>query len=359
MFRGIKSLLPHLALGILILTWFVIGHRVTDLPDSAALEIAPSQLDLGVVEACSEYVHRISIRNKSSHRIALTGFNTSCNCLEVRPTSFSIDAGVENEIALRLNLQSRPESFPGQMEFPFKVYVTPTVNGLPSQRNWMIHGKVSRLVVADEPEVWVGTRVAGDSFTPVRSVRVRCREPLESVNSHCDPPWISSKVERFGNSGLDWKLTLLADKPQMPVGKVFGGVNLEARRRDGRTDTIHVCSFAAELAHDVELSQAKVVMSPQSIVAPSSQVVVLKSRSSREFKIASIHVDPPQAIEVVPTSLCDNAFGISYLLQLRNSCPDSCSFQVRFEVEQSDQLSYSLPVTVAVIDTPEIVAGVK
>ena len=163
------------------LLWITVGQlqSLRGYSPDTAIVISSEQLDFGDVESQSDFVHPVLIRNRSSKEVQITGFKTSCDCTSVQPDKFVLAPRTERQVSFRMNLGVRPAIHAGKMEYPFQVHFAPMVDGQSSRQNWLLSGRVLRKLVANEPEVWLGSRSYESSGQLSRVVRVTSRMPLD------------------------------------------------------------------------------------------------------------------------------------------------------------------------------------
>lgn len=169
------------------------------------LRVLQSDLDMGEVWEAKAFVCRLPIENETAGSITVTGFATSCGCLEVEPQSLTLPPFQSASLQLKVDLTRRTHQELGFAERPLQVEVTPVLKtGWPRESAWKLLGVVKSRVTLDKLALHFGeTVVQGENASLVTFVlRKSGSEPTRltmKVSSRGEtprPPADSSKESK-------------------------------------------------------------------------------------------------------------------------------------------------------------------
>lgn len=89
----------------------------------ATLTVAPSALDVGLIDEGTSPVFRLPIRNPSSEAIRVRDV-VSCSCLAIEPRSFTVPARGTIDVRLTFAMPERTPAEAGAIRRPFEYEVT-------------------------------------------------------------------------------------------------------------------------------------------------------------------------------------------------------------------------------------------
>lgn len=138
----IGLLLIGLCLGIYL--GFAFGNNnLLTARHNPILQVEPSSLDFGRVDAVPGFKWQIPITNTSDRRVDIAEIRTSCGCTKVFPASFSLSPGQSRSVQLTIDLQPKENSNQRDSESTFNVQVVPIVkDSVLPQAYWELTGTV-------------------------------------------------------------------------------------------------------------------------------------------------------------------------------------------------------------------------
>ncbi len=197
-------------LGSLVSVWIAPGEPSPAVPggltesERNGLVVSASDLDLGEVWETTEFVHNVSIHNRSGTEKKIEDFSTSCLCTEVEPRTVAIPPG--GTVTVHVRIDPNHNRSPDEADLavrPFAVEVTPILDtSLPQQPGWTIHGRFKSRVTFNALSVHFGEEVVQGSPAPTRRVAATVHVPMQRLEARVEPP-----------SAGTASVTLVPDKP--------------------------------------------------------------------------------------------------------------------------------------------------
>lgn len=143
--------------------WWLRGPH----PATPLLYIAPQQLELGHVLAKPDHIHSLTLFNRSSTRVEIDDFVTSCGCVKVSPQHVALEPSDSIAIQLQLDLMKYLKTS-DDLTVPAAIRIAPVINGATGS-DWVAKVEVVRpKVYSLFPEVDFGT--VSQATTAIESV---------------------------------------------------------------------------------------------------------------------------------------------------------------------------------------------
>src|SRR5579871_3793323 len=130
-------------IGLFVLVfWLAMKSRQLLASEPPSLVVDDGYLWFGEVWEDPEFVWKLPIRNTTDREIHIPGFDASCSCLKIEPSSVLIPAGATEEVRLILNLvKAQRQGNPDGRDFTVAIH--PKISRrAASQRAWVVHGIV-------------------------------------------------------------------------------------------------------------------------------------------------------------------------------------------------------------------------
>jgi len=163
------------------------------------LFVADRYLDFGDVCEDESFVWTMPIENRGSTPVCVESFRKTCNCMSVRPASFTVEPGERRQLELQIDLASRPQS-------SFTVGLWPRVignDGKPETTDigmvWMIRGQVRRAIAIPQ---FAPVGQHSELAQPLAAFSVALRQfvDLESLTAGCENPAFTIAFDSVCNS---------------------------------------------------------------------------------------------------------------------------------------------------------------
>ncbi len=138
--------------------------------DRAILVADPVSLNLGTVDAATDFPWKLTIRNVSDGTIRVVGFKTSCDCAQIDPHPLTLEAGQSTDVTLRINLGISGSAGVHTHQAPVDVRIVPLLDGIVEpQKAWRLTGTiVAPCLLESDRIVFAGSEaiVAGGPTSP-------------------------------------------------------------------------------------------------------------------------------------------------------------------------------------------------
>lgn len=275
--------------------------------EEGKLVVSDGSLHFGQAWAQKEFRWHLSVENPTNKEVRVREMRSSCRCVSVNPTSFSVPPGSQTEVELVLDLSPRSSDGYREPSWPFQAEIAAIAEGGYLQPSlWSITGRVRNPFDIDAVDL-SGTSdyVLGTEYVP-RVVRFRSREPLHDVRAFCDPSLGSVKVSESSEAEGKFILEVLPSL-QLPEGPVRLEVTLTVRPggAEAGTQARVSLSLLMRIVHELEAIPSGVSFGPLPVGQEAQQVLLLRSRSGRRVIIESCQPSD----EYVTAAIVDEASG--------------------------------------------------
>ena len=272
--------------GLFVLVfWMAMKSRrmVTPTP---VLVVDEQHLSFGETWEDPAFVWTLPIRNTTNQDVEIAGFETSCNCGKIEPSSLTVPAQGTAEVRLTLNLLST-HSEPDHAGKDFKVAIQPRITkGAGAQAGWIVQGKVKQPFAIDPPVIdFAESLVRGQPITP-RSADLTCGIDVIELTSHCDSPFFKAKVTREGTEPRRFRLVVQA-RADMPSGFFNHQVRLTAVT-PSKKEVSGAVPVVGRVIEDVGFQPEVLIFGAKPVGAMLQETVTLQSRSGQDFELKAI-----------------------------------------------------------------------
>jgi hypothetical protein len=299
-------------------------------------------LDFGEEWEDPEFVHSVTLTNRTERDVRVTGMSGGCECTAVEPQAFCVAPGGAQQLRVKIDLTHR---FPYQFGFDRRelaVMIRPTFadRGLAAE-GWTVRGVVKSRVSIDGRELAFGD-LCGQGESATRAMKVTAHVPLAKLEAACpiDVAQVSVIAAKRRPGGYDVRVT---PNPELPLGPFRFEVALTATTPDGTKHRCVAFGVAGEMRSPVRITPEPVLLG-EHLVGSIAEAVV-----SVRFPVAGWSVDRVETertdtnVTLLPDSL--NAQP-SYRIAQAISKPGDGTCQVRFVCRKPTGQLETVPATV-------------
>jgi len=274
-------------MGLFALVFWMSMKSRRMLAAPTALVVDEEYLSFGEVWEEPAFVWKLPIRNTTNQDVVIAGFDTSCSCGKIEPSSLTIAPQGTSEVRLSLNLLSA-HSEPDLAAKDFEVAVQPRINkGAGTQAGWVVHGKVLQPFAIDPPVVdFEESLVRGEPFAP-RSTVITCGLDVAKLMARCDLSSLTTQVMRDTKNPRRFRLEIQPRK-DMPGGPFNHLVRLAALT-PSKKEVSGAVSVVGRVVEEVSLQPEVLAFGAEAIGTKLQETVTLQSRSGKDFTIQEIN----------------------------------------------------------------------
>jgi hypothetical protein len=278
-----------------------LGHwlaTIASTPASTQRTAALPEQGVGVLEATATYFGdviadpafpwTIHIRNTSDIDIEEVQVSASCDCLQVEPRTFKIDAKGHASLRLQLDLtrRSKSDSLSDESQ-PFRTPIQLTYQAGPKllEQSFEVGGSVRQLVRIDKRSLDLGrisvvAQPLKPAIVPIEYVSADVTNIVATVT---DQAFWDATVRPTGVGR--WEMAVGA-KCLLPIGTHKIPIAMTIATRRGAS----LCHFVAEctIADDIELSPSSVTLTPTVIGQEVTEILYVRSLSGLPIRIDAV-----------------------------------------------------------------------
>ena len=309
------------------------GKRdVTGIEREPAFPVVVSgERNLGTIWVESKYIRTLNLLNRSSEKVTITKFVTSCGCTRVEPSSLILPPQSQREVRLTIDISSLPSAAPNRSnKSDFRVYVTPLIDDytgfLP---RWKLSGTVQALF--NPPLTFIrydGCLTSGQAF-PAKNVILVSTVSLRSLNVKGGEDYATFRLTRLSDNRYDLSLKL---KDDLSSGHFRFPIRLVACLGSGEVVTSNWVPVDGFVSAEVDASPRDLRWGVLRIGSTHEGHVLIRSRLGQTFTIESITPDSKDTLVAVDKSNNDR---VMLLVTQRISGAGSQEHYVAVEVRNS------------------------
>ena len=279
------------------------------------LSVDALDLNFGEAWVQRELIAELPIRNTSTKPIEIRGFDTSCACTRIEPTSITIAAGTTESIRLTLDVRPRPVEAQAAESSEFAVTIMPHGPQVPrGSVHWTVHGQVRRVISIDPPRLSLS--YAPDALVS-GTVVVKSAKPLSQLQyvGRTTAP-ASVEVRSVGESSQDFEVTVVPE-PTLPLGIHRFDLHLQPMDSSGIEHALIPLPITLNVLPDLAVRPETVTFGVVAVGSARSEVVTVESRTGRRIGLTSIDIPPDAgvAVEVIPQTEADSTLTMKLHLQ--------------------------------------------
>jgi hypothetical protein len=287
----------------------------TDTPSAPAHEftgplvVESSSLDLGEVWEEPEYVHTLPVHNRGSQEVKVTDIATPCGCVSVNPRSFSVSPSGSTQVAVTLDLTSRPQGALGQDVRPFSVEVHPLFTGtqLPrATRGWTLTARVKSRVTLDALALNFGERPMQGVPAEPRSLVATVHVPCQRLEVATRGGGVNANTRRLDPTGNRYEITFTPDTIALPVGSFKATATVSVVTPSGETLFGARLPVEGTVRPELNLLPARLILGAKPVGETASGTLVLQGAAGNDLAVQQIETDSsdvtvtPVAVEIAP-----------------------------------------------------------
>ena len=249
-----------------------------------ALVVEEQYLWLGEVWEDPAFVWTLPIRNTTDEDIAIAGFNTSCSCSKLEPSSLTVPAHGVAEVRLTLNLLNLTDKENhDELSYSFAVSFSPILkkhHDVQSHHGWTIRGKVRRLLeISPNATISFDDQLTFGQPFPKAQAKVKAAVALDDIFVECDPNKGRASIQKIGEQ--QFLLTVSLEESH-PVGSVHFPIILRPCKG---TENLPRKAVAVEayIHNEIEPLPELIALGACQIGSTLQETVRLISRTGKNF----------------------------------------------------------------------------
>lgn len=262
----------------------------TPPPTVRGLYIEPQTLDLGEVWETPQHTFRLTIQNFGKAAQLISGFQTTCGCLQLDPSEQTIASGDKAEFTCKLNLMRRLPHQLGLARRPVSVHLDPVFKGdSAATRGWEVKGVALSRASISTAELAFEDRCAHEGPRVWQKARATAHVPLKSLQASVVPKSAAIRIEKSAANPEEF-LIFVSPNPSLPVGQFQFEVQLQALSVE---DEVYPCSsihVGGNMQPPSRVTPRLVLLGEQTVSSEAEADVTLQLPAS-DWKIDHIETD--------------------------------------------------------------------
>jgi hypothetical protein len=333
----------------------IVAEVLTAPSRQRLLTLQPGSLDFGEVWAQPHFRWFMVVSNPNDQAISVDQIDTSCRCVSVEPSSFSINPGDSLALSVSMNLQGEADNrlqATGWIDREsVTISLTPHVRGSTKTESWHIHGTVRRAVLTSAAAIDFGD-VSRDALKRSRqTILVRCVEPASTLAVETAPRFgLVAITPVSGDKGLHRIDVAMSE--DSPMGTATSQLVIKPSTHDGAPLPALRLPISANVVGDIEAVPSAVAFS---VVRPGQGVqesLVLRSRNNTAFDVKNVAVDDVGLSAVVEAGAASQKRYIVRLMPSKVAARRACiRFDIRSRADGHEE-SVKVPVTYSSLGSP-------
>ncbi|GIW92658.1 MAG: hypothetical protein KatS3mg110_0699 [Pirellulaceae bacterium] len=311
------------------------------------LYIEPAALDIGSVWDTDRYVHSLSITNRSSQPVTITGWYRSCECRSIEPERLVLGPGEAAPVRLTINLRATcsqerrepryaatdAESIESEPEpAAFRVWFQPKVAGYRGPlAGWHVSGAVRTWAKIHPSEISLGELVRGVPVELPQATLV-CFAPIKALDIVVEPQTLLVNVERVSSMPDRYRLQFFPH-PEWPEGLLDVRVRLRGTTADGQELSGPVLSVFGRIVPTVRAHPSALFGSPTQIGTWIREQIALESRLGEPVEVVAVDVlaeeGPDAEVQVERIGDAEPVYRVAVLIAQPGSIRRQLIFRVR------------------------------
>ena len=276
-----------------------LGHTSGQEPRVVALGETP--FDFGDVWQTPRLERVVTLRNPTSESLWISGFDRSCSCTSVEPSSLAIPARGEAAVRLVIDLRKAVGE-----DGRFDLRVTPSSDDPTLTFGPLTFVGTARRhpLSASPPELFFeGHGPSIEEPIEGQSTRVTSDVPLRSLDVQCDPADKGAAwVARDDEAGRRWSL-FVVPADELPPGRGVLAMSLTGTAETGEVYPVIQIPAFVHILPRVAASPASVTFGARPVGGAATETVTLRSRDGVAFTIESVETDDPSLSVAAPRAV--------------------------------------------------------
>jgi hypothetical protein len=299
-------------------------------------------LDIGDLMVTDRYIHTVEICNKGPTHLQIIDIRTSCSCVAVNPTHFSLPPKGSITVTLELDLRPRLTEIPAAAKRELFVDLFPIVAGVRSQPTpSRLTGTVRNPFAITRSDFTSHMPIIRESGDYNRIFTFAAWEELRDLQAVSDDTIVLTEADGGTPSDSLWRYRVaLQVNPTTAAGLYTLPIKLKASIGDKAEHSQMTVNIPLEIVEDVQCTPQMVMIGALPVDDSFAADVMLTSQTSSGFVI--VHLDPSSDLSVYPLSEPH-----CYRIEGRVTQAGAKMSSVTFHVRQASGRIYQLPLVVS------------
>lgn len=327
LFLGTVAAIATVTVGVVFGRSLLVTPKPEVVPQTpTALFVSPERLNFGRTWESPRFAWSFPVTNRGAERLTVEGIASSCSCLSVSPSRFTLAPGETVTVTAEVDLTAKPRESE-DAAFVLTPLAKFASGAAHPKTQWTLSGKSRKLLTLDRRPTLGRVSVLDQPLKPV-AVTVTSAIPLDGgIGAKSDNPNVVAKCVPHPTNANKFTLELTA-ATKLPLGPVKGTVTLTPADRGEPNLPVAVVPFDALIVPDVECLPPAMLGGGHPVGSTFTQSVTLASLGNRPFKILSATADG--------AGLSVKQVRDEFLISQKCEQPGQQSGKVVFQVEAAD-----------------------
>jgi hypothetical protein len=311
--------------------------RSKPLPPAIVLETGSA---LGALRIEEKQTRTLVLRNRLKEEVNISRFFGDCQCVSFEPSSCTIPAGGQVEIAMEV-LPSETTTRNDRLELMVGVEAEAAQRG-PFQISWPLTAKLIREVEWEAIQYTLGEVAEAERDTVKGTLRFSANEPIESMDVHSSDEAFHASVVRDGQKG---HLEIVPGKPR--EGSAHAKLFVEVRLQGQTQPRKYRIGVQAYFLPEVELMPERLLSGIRDVGEMVEEEVRITSRSGEALAVPRIvNTHPGVTVEQLESTIgTEPRYRVRYRIEQAGYREQT----LWFEVQRPGRPVQRLPLTVHTI----------
>lgn len=292
--RRARSWAPMLVVAAVASGGFWLGILRHTSNGNLGLVAREESLSFGEIWETADFAWTLTLENPTSEAVSIESLEASCGCTSPKPNQLTIAPGSSAEVRLKIDFAPRTNENPSAAISDFAVHVTPKFRRGEAKlagKGWSVHGRVRRALRPSERSIVFGrtSQLVQGGQMPSETVTATALQPLRRVEASCDPPLLSTAVERADADGL-FQIRV-TPRPNLPPGLFRPTVYLRPVTLEGERLPAIVVNVEGEILAPVIAIPDRVDFGRHEVGDTAGALVHLESPLGKSFRVDRVEVD--------------------------------------------------------------------
>ncbi len=285
------------------------------------LVVKEMSLNFGNVWETDRFVWEFPIHNRSDRDIQISGFQTSCACVSIKPKSGVALARSTLKISLLLDLRAAAQG----ADRPFEQTIVAISDRGPVE--WKVRGNVRRAISLAPSVVNLGRTYVGGPTLQAQFI-ASAHLPLQKLLATSESPSLSTTVKEKGGQTYQIDLNL---KRRAPAQVINTKLILEAYGVNGQKLSRTEVPVRGLVQDDIQATPGTIALGVARIGTTYRETIRLSSSSGKLFRILRIDHARTISIKQVDKNPEAQLFEVSVTPDAIGNCSQRISFIIFWE----------------------------
>lgn len=255
---------------------------------NGGLSIPTADLLLGRVAPVAEHTVLLRISNKSSRRITVDRFETSCLCTSITPQRVCLEPGGNVSVSVKMDLRARSAKEARERRRAVAVRISPRLKELSRRGDgWLLRATIENPLSIDPASISFSAAdrlVAGGTHSP-QSFRVASHRSLSDLKA--TPSLTGTDVRLTRQSASEFEVVVVPPS-NLPRGPFQFSIDLLGVGKTGERLGPIAVPVNGFVCDEIEALPGTVVLAPQAAGTPLRARITLRSLLDRRFIVDTI-----------------------------------------------------------------------